>query len=402
MEGSENFRMVAKTLFGLEEVLAGELRALGGANVKPLNRSVEFFGDKRLLYDANLRVRAATRIIKPVRAFRSADADQLYRRAKRIDWSRYMSVDSTFSVDALVNHSAIRNSHYAALRVKDAIADRFRVRYGRRPSVDLNEPDLRVNLHLVKNVATLSLDSSGEPLFRRGYRTESGPAPINEALAAGILFLAGWNGNAPLVDGMCGSGTFLIEAALLAGNIAPGLVGRQYGFMRWPDYDPGLWKSLVSSARSQASPLQGVKILGSDIDGKSVQRARANARRAGVEEYIEFRQTGFEQLEPPSGPGVFITNPPYGKRLSEENLEALYRGIGDTLKNKYDGYNAYILTANAPASKKIGLKPSSRFKLFNPPMECQLLKYEIYKGSRHDRRKKKQPGTPDKTTESSD
>ena len=394
MEGSEKFRMVAKTLFGLEEILAEEIRALGGENVKPLNRSVEFFGDKRLMYAANFRLRTATRVIKPIVVFRASDGDQLYSRAKRVAWSRHMSVDATFSVDALISHSGVRNSHYAALRVKDAVVDRFRIRYGRRPSIDLAAPDLRINLHLVSNVATLSIDSSGDPLFRRGYRTEGGAASVNEALAAGILSLAGWDGAEPLVDGMCGSGTFLIEAAMLAGNIAPGLAGRQYGFMRWPDYDRELWESLVAEARSEAIPEPGVILLGSDIDPESIHRARANADRAGVGDSIEFRRIGFEQLEPPPGPGVFVTNPPYGKRLPQKDIDSLYSSIGDTLKQKYDGYIACILTGNLPAAKKIGLKPASRIKLFNPPLECRLLKYEIYRGSRYDRRKKKTGDEP--------
>jgi putative N6-adenine-specific DNA methylase len=390
MADTGKFRMIAKTLFGLEDILADELRALGAVRVRVMNRSVEFFGDKRLLYSTNLRLRTATRVIRPIKVFRATDDNRLYSAIRRLDWSGYLKVDGTFAIDALVKHSGVKNSHYAAQKTKDAIADQFRSRFGRRPSVNLSEPDLRVNLHLIGDTATLSLDSSGEPLFRRGYRKEAGKAPINEALAAGILTLTGWNGRTPLVDGMCGSGTFLIEAAMLARNMAPGLRRRHFGFMRWPDFDFDLWNSVLDEARSLVVSGVGLNIAGSDSDPRIIRYAKANAKRAGVDENVVFSVSDMKDIDPPSGPGILITNPPYGKRLSEAGLEELYGSIGDILKEKYNDYKAYIFTANIAASRKIGLKPARRFKLFNPPLEAVLLEYEIYRGSRRDRRKRNQ------------
>ncbi len=376
------YRLIAKTLTGLEEVLERELIALGGENVRVMNRSVEFHGDTELLYRANLWCRTATRILKPVRTFKASNSDQLYKHVKAVDWSRFIDADSTLAVDSAIHHSAFDNSMFVSQRVKDAVVDQFRKSTGRRPSVDTHNPDLRLNVHIHESQATLSLDSSGEPLHRRGWRTQAGPAPLNEVLAAGIIALSGWDGVRPLVDGMCGSGTLVIEAATAARNIAPGLGRQEFGFMRWKDFDSELFRQLRLEARSAINHEPTGDILGSDSDATIVAEARANASRAGVAENIRLECQPFERLTPPAGPGVLVMNPPYGERMEVANIAALYTTIGDTLKQRYEGYNAFILTGNLDAAKRVGLRTSRRTKLFNGPLECRLLKYEMYSGSK--------------------
>jgi putative N6-adenine-specific DNA methylase len=347
-----------------------------------MNRSVEFAGDTRLMYAANLHCRLATRIIKPFKVFRANNGDRLYQNVSQVNWSRYLTPDNTFAIDAVVNHSGVTNSMFAAQKTKDAIVDQIRRKLGRRPSVELKNPDLRINLHLASNVGTLSLDSSGEALSRRGYRRDGGDAPLNEILAAGILKLTGWDGSVALVDSMCGSGTFLIEGAMMARGIAPGLNRKSFGFQRWSDFDPNLWQELVAAARAQIKPSAEIPIVGGDISTKAISMATANAKRADVLDDIEFHRSDFSKLVPPPGPGVLVINPPYGERLFVADIEALYGLIGDTLKKNFEGYDAFIFTANADAAKRIGLRTSRRIKLYNPPSECRLLKFEMYRGSR--------------------
>jgi len=374
--------MVAKTLFGLEDLLATELRELGAGDIRVMNRSVEFAGDRRVLYAANLHCRTAIRILRPIRTFRCVDGDQLYRQVRRIDWMGQLDSSMTMAVDAVVSHSGIDNSMFAAQRVKDAVVDQLRERTRRRPSVDVVHPDLRINLHLHENNATLALDTSGDSLHRRGYRTQGGKAPINEVLAAGIIKLSGWDMESPLIDGMCGSGTFVIEAALMARRIAPGLLRSRFGFQRMKDFDKSLFAEVVAEARGLVrSELPG-RIVGSDRDMTVLKEARANADRAGVARDIVFEQRDFAAQNPPPGSGVLIMNPPYGERLSVADIGALYRMIGDTLKSKYDGYTAFIFTGSSAAAKSVGLRTSRRITLYNGPLESRLLRYEMYQGSR--------------------
>ena len=376
------FRMVAKTLSGLEDILTDELRVLGAQGVRPMNRSVEFTGDTRILYKANLWLRTATRILAPIKTFRAPHQDALYRHIQEVDWSLYMGPESTLAIDALVNQTpAFTNSLFVAQKAKDAIVDQFRHRTGKRPSVDTKFPDLRINLYIHDNQATLSLDSSGQPLSRRGYRTDKGKAPINEVLAAGIIALTEWDMESSFVDGMCGSGTFVIEAALKARNIAPGLNRREFGFMRWPNYDEALFTELHEKARAAMRPDLPFEIVGSDKSSKAVAEAAANASRAGVARDIRLEHTPLEDLTPPE-PGVLVMNPPYGERLPVEDIEALYSLIGDTLKQNFNGYDAFIFTGSAKAAKRVGLRTSRRIQLNNGPLECRLLKYEIYQGTR--------------------
>jgi 23S rRNA (guanine2445-N2)-methyltransferase len=387
------YRLIAKTLFGLEEVLAAELEALGATEIKPLSRAVEFHGAKRLLYRANLWCRTATRILKPIDTFHAKDGDELYKRVDRISWMRHLTVDSTLAVDAVVSQSGLDNSLFVAQRTKDAIVDQFRKKLDKRPSVDLTDPDLRINLYIHRDLVTLSLDSSGEALQRRGYRTDGGKAPLNEVLAAGILALTDWDLASPLVDPMCGSGTFMIEAALKARRMAPGLIRRKFAFMKWKDYAPSVFDKVCDEAREIALPNLPFEIVGSDQGARQIEDARANARRAGVFDDIRFEQASLVDQTPPPPPGTLIVNPPYGERLKVEDLAGLYSSIGDTLKKKYDGYDAYIFTGSHDAAKKIGLRASRRFPLYNGPMECRLMKYEMYRGSRK-ARKQEDPEEP--------
>ncbi|PKK83715.1 MAG: hypothetical protein CVT49_07460 [candidate division Zixibacteria bacterium HGW-Zixibacteria-1] len=379
---TRRFRMIAKTLFGLEAILAEELTALGARDVKPMNRSVEFYGDRKLLYKANLWCRTATRILKPIFNFRAADEKALYNKVFNIDWRNYLGLNQTFAIDAVITESGFDNSLYVAQKTKDAIADHFRKKTGRRPSVDLKNPDIRLNAYIYRDDCTIALDSSGEPLFKRGYRSQTGEAPLNEVLAAGIVLQSGWDKKSSFVDAMCGSGTIVIEAALLARNIAPGLTRDRFGFMNWPDFDRDLYKQVQHEARKEILPKLGFEMIGSDKASKQVREAVDNARRAGVGRDIVFKQSAIDDLMPPSPPGVLVINPPYGERMSVDDIKEFYHSIGDALKKSFTGYDAYIFTGNLDAAKHIGLRTSRRIEMYNGPIECRLLKFEMYQGTR--------------------
>ena len=375
-------RMIAKTLFGLEEILAGELSDLGGKKIRPMNRSVEFYGDKRTLYKASLWCRTATRIIKPIADFKAGDEDELYHKVLKIDWDKYLSLRQTFAIDAVITKSGFDNSLYVAQKTKDAIADYFRKKTGRRPSVDIKNPDVRINVYIFQDKCTIALDASGEPLFKRGYRTKTGKAPLNEVLAAGIVLHSEWDRKSPFVDAMCGSGTIVIEAALLARNIAPGLTRKKFAFMNWPDYDEHLFKTICSNARKAMLPKLDFEMVGSDKNRLQAQEAAENARLAGVGRDIKFKASDISSLIPPPAPGTLIINPPYGERLSVDEIHQFYQSIGDLFKKNFIGYDAFIFTGNLPAAKHIGLRTSRRIQMYNGPIECRLLKYEMYTGSR--------------------
>ncbi len=380
-------RLVATTLTGLEETLAAELVALGATDVKTLHRAVEFFGDKQLLYKANLWCRTAIRILRPIKTFRAASEEELYRRFDSMSWSNYLETQNTLAIDVVLSRSQLTNSRFAALKAKDAIVDQFRKRTGVRPSVDRDNPDIRINLHIDRDLASVSLDSSGTPLSRRGYRTDSGEAPISEVLAAGIILLTGWDQQTSFVDGMCGSGTFVIEAAMLARNMAPGLARKEFGFQRWKDYAPAQFDKLRTEAAEAAKADLAVPIVGSDSSSKDMAIARANAVRAGVEADIRLEHKAFEDQTPPEGPGVLVINPPYGERLRSEDINTLYGMIGDTLKKKFEGYDAWILTGNIDAVKHVGLRASRKIMLYNGAIECRLMRYCMYRGSKKTKKK---------------
>ncbi len=377
-----NFEMVAKTFKGLENVLADELRQLGAENVEPGNRMVSFTGDLAMLYRANIGCRTALRILKPIYKFYAQDADELYNAVKDFAWDEYLSSSQTFSIDATVFSEKFRHSRFVTYRVKDAIADYFTEKYGKRPSIRLNNPDLVFDVHISDNEVTLSLDSSGESLHKRGYREAQTEAPINEVLAAGIILLTGWRGETDFVDPMCGSGTFLIEAALIAANINPGIFRSSFAFERWPDFDQELFDEIYNDD-SKERPFEH-KIYGSDISPKAIDIALRNIKSAAVGKYVEVKAQPLQSIEhaPHEGSGgILFTNPPYGERISVDDMEALYRSLGEKLKNVFKGYKAWVIGYNTDLLDAIGLKPSLKFPLFNGALDCELREYVIFEGT---------------------
>jgi putative N6-adenine-specific DNA methylase len=384
---TDTFEMVAKTFRGLEDVLADELRALGAQDVEPGRRMVQFFGNKEMLYKANLCCRTALRILKPFYKFRAHTPEKLYDRIKEYDWSTMLSVDSTFAIDVTVNSEEFTNSRFVTYRVKDAIVDWFRDHndQGKRPSVRLVDADVMFNVHINGSEVTISLDSSGESLHKRGWREAQTEAPINEVLAAGILLKSGWKGEVPLVDPMCGSGTFLVEAALIAAGIAPGIYRKSFAFERWADFDQELWDSLYNDD-SNERPIT-VPIIGADMSPKAIAIAQANIKRAGVAKYIDMQLKQLSQwTEAPAG-GVLVTNPPYGERLRPADLDALYALLGEKLKHVFTGYHAWIIGYRDENFQNIGLAPSSKESLLNGSLECELREFVIFDGAMREFRK---------------
>ena len=382
--------MLAKTFKGLEEVLAQELIELGANDVLIERRAVSFRGDKALLYRANFCLRTALRILVPIKTAslrlspkgkREKPEDLLYELVKGVEWSRYMTVDTTFAIDATVYSETFRNSRFVTYRVKDAIVDYWSEKAGRRPNVSVENPDLLLNIHIADQQVTLSLDSSGESLHKRGYRVATTEAPMSEVLAAGMLLLAGWKGQSDFYDPMCGSGTLPIEAALIARNIAPGVVRQSYAFEKWPDFDVELWNDIYNDDSQEREFVH--KIYGSDASFYAVQQAAKNVKAAGVQKDIELKQIRLEELK--GGAGLVMINPPYGERLaSNKDMEELYGRIGTALKHQFTGSTAWIISSNAAAMKCIGLKPSRKLHLLNGELDCQFNQYELFQGKRNE------------------
>ena len=389
---NQEFQMLAKTFKGLEEVLAGELVELGANNVQIERRAVSFTGDKRLLYTANMCLRTASRVLVPIATFRAKDADAVYEHAKQIDWSQYMTLKTGFAIDATVYSDTFRHSQYVTYRVKDAIADYWMEREQKRPSVKLTSPDLSLNVHIAAETVTISLDSSGESLHKRGYRVANTEAPINEALAAGMLLLAGWHGQGDFYDPMCGSGTLLIEAALIARNIAPGIYRKGFAFEKWADFDKDLFEDIYNDD-SRERPFTH-KIYGSDAGYYAVQTALKNIQSASLQHDIEVRQIRIEELrlaDRDTNGALVMMNPPYGERLSQDkDVLRLYQDIGTALKHQFSGATAWIISSNEDALKCIGLKPSKRIRLMNGELECLFNQYELFQGE-HKEWKKDHP-----------
>lgn len=404
-EDRHNFRMVAKTFKGLEEVLAQELIELGANEVQLERRAVSFKGDKAMLYRANLCLRTALRVLVPVRVESlkikvdrsrkvesrktktesSKPEDQVYEIAKSVKWERYMTEDSTFAIDATVYSDSLRNSRFVTYRVKDAIADYWTEKTGKRPNVNTEDPDVRINVHIANEQVTVSLDSSGESLHKRGYRVATTEAPISEVLAAGMLLMAGWKGQCDLYDPMCGSGTIPIEAALIARNIAPGVFRKAFAFEKWPDFDEELWSEIYNDDSKERDFAH--KIYGSDASFYAVQQAMKNVKSAGVQKDVELRQIRMEELRVESlelkEEKMIMINPPYGERLaSNKDMEELYGKIGTALKHQFTGATAWIISSNEAAMKCIGLKPSKKMRLLNGELDCQFNKYELFAGKR--------------------
>ena len=375
---TDKFDMVAKTFLGLEGVLADELRALGAEDVTEGNRVVAFKGDKELLYRANFACRTAVRVLKPFIKLRATSADDLYEQLKDFDWEQLMTVKTTFAIDATVYSEDFTNSRFVTYRVKDAIADFFNEKYGKRPSIRLTNPDIRFDVHISGRDVTLSLDSSGDPLFKRGWRTAQTDAPINEVLAAGIILLSGWRGETDLVDPMCGSGTFLIEAALIATNTAPGVYRNNYAFQQWPDYDEDLFNKIYNDDSAEREFTH--KIYGSDIEGKAIAIARANVKSAGMNKYIELERRDINDIEEVPAGGTLISNPPYGERLNVEDIEQFYSDLGYIFKHTFKGYNVWLICYDKEQYFKIGLKPSVKYALNNGGLDCELLEFVIFEG----------------------
>ena len=385
-ENIKHNQLLAKTLFGLEQVLADELKAIGAEDIEILKRAVSFTGDKEIMYRSNYCCRTALRILKPIAKFSVNSADELYNNVKRINWPQYLDLNGTFAIDETVGSSVFSHTKFVALKAKDAIADRFRMKFGKRPSVDVRNPDLRINIHIYKEDCTVSIDSSGDPLYKRGYRILTDKAPINEILAAGMILLSGWEKDCNFIDPMCGSGTILIEAAMYANNIPPG-VFRSFGFEKWNDFDKKLWEKIVEDESSKQCDFN-FEIVGSDRSYKAVEIARQNLKEANLQNHITLFHNSIEKQSPPKAKGIMITNPPYGERMEVNDQIELYKKIGDSLKKNYAGYSAWLISSDFNALKNIGLRPSRKIALFNGQLECKYLRFDIYEGSKKQKYKK--------------
>lgn len=380
---NDTFEMVAKTFQGLEDVLAEELRGLGAADIRAGRRMVAFSGDLEMLYRANFCCRTALRILKPFYKFTACDADELYDKAKAFDWSKILSISKTFSIDTVAYSDEFSHSRFVTYRIKDAIVDWFKDRYGadKRPGVRLVDADVMINVHISGTDVTLSLDSSGESLHKRGYRVAQTEAPINEVLAAGILLRSGYRGDCPLVDPMCGSGTFLIEAAMIAANINPGIYRRSFAFERWKDFDADLFDSIFNDDSAERDPMY--PIVGADISPKAIDIARENIKSAGMAKYISLEVKPISRWnEAPQPAGILVTNPPYGERISAPDMDALYATIGNRLKNVFQGYHVWIIGYRDEYFAKIGLAASEKVPVLNGALECELREYVIFEGDK--------------------
>ena len=376
----ENYFYTAKTLEGLEGVLAEEIRALGGEQVTPALRAVHFEGDKAMMYRANYRLRTTIRIFRQITTFTFTSMDDFYIKCLKVKWELLMNLNHTFVVQSTVIQSELfKNSMFASMKLKDAIADRFRQKTGLRPSVDTTEPDIIFHLHISGQRCVISLDSSGESLHKRGYRQSQGDAPLNEVLAAGMILLTGWKGDADFYDPMCGSGTLPIEAALMARNIPPGKFRKSFSFMNWKDYEPELFEKIKEETTPSEFPH---RIYAGDLLPRNILSAQTNARNARVFNLISFRNEDFGKSDLVLENGLILINPPYGERMKREDLSLLYGMIGERLKHRLPGNVAWILTSSQEMMQKIGLKPAARIRLYNGALECSFQKFELFEGKR--------------------
>ena len=378
----KEFNMLAKTYFGLEDILAKELTELGANEIETERRAVRFKGDKALLYKANLCLRSAIRILVPIAQFKATDADEVYEKAKKINWEEYIGIKQSFIINETVNSENFRHSKFVAYRLKDAIADYFTELYDKRPSVSITSPDIYIDIHISHNECTISLDSSGVSLHKRGYRNSQNEAPISEAQAAGMLLMAGWDGSKDFIDPMCGSGTFLIEAALIALNIPPCIYRTQFAFEKWKDFDKELFDDLYNDDSEEREFTH--KIIGYDVNPNTVKIAQENIKAAGLSKYIEVQCRDIANFEEVTEPSLIVTNPPYGERLKPEDLRDLYREIGRALKHKFVNGEAWVISSHVENLAAIGLKPSQRVELKNGALDCEFWKFEIFSGTHKD------------------
>ena len=375
---NQEFELIAKTFQGLEEVLAQELTELGAGNIQIGRRMVSFTGDKAMMYKANFCLHTALRILKPIKHFTATTPDEVYEAIRDIAWEDYLDPTGSFAVDAVVYSEAFRHSKFVAYRVKDAVADYFREKTGSRPSVRLNNPDIQLHIHISENECTLALDSSGESLHRRGYRQEQTEAPLNEVLAAGMILMTGWRGECDLIDPMCGSGTIPIEAALIARNIAPGVFRKEFGFEKWKDFDQDLFDAIYNDDSQEREFTH--KIYGYDNNLKANAIAQRNVKAAGASKDIVLKAQPFQQFEQPAEKSIIVMNPPYGERISTDDLMGLYEMIGERLKHAFVGNEAWVLSYREECFDQIGLKSSCKIPLFNGALECQFRQYRIFEG----------------------
>lgn len=385
-EGSmeNNFKMIAKTFFGFEEILANELKNLGAQDVELGVRMVSFKGDKGFMYKANLSLRTALKILKPIYSYKAINEQDLYKGILSINWSKFLKANQTFVIDTTAHSDYFKHSEFISQKCKDAIVDQFRQRTGQRPSIDKTHPDLKINIHIDKNQVSVALDTSGNSLHHRGYRTATNIAPINEVLAAGILILSGWDGQSDFLDPMCGSGTFLTEAAMIACNIPANINRKEFAFEKWNDWDNDLFDKILDSLMTKVREFHHT-IKGFDKAPSAVQKAKENIKNANLEEYVSIEQHNFFESRKENESKLHIVyNPPYDERL-DIKMEEFYQNIGDTLKKNYPNTNAWFITGNLEALKFVGLKPSRKIKLFNGSIEARLVKYEMYEGSKREK-----------------
>ncbi|HOY30328.1 MAG TPA: THUMP domain-containing protein [Bacteroidales bacterium] len=381
MNGNQLF--IAKTQYGFEELLAGELQQAGASDIQLLTRAVSFRGSLEVMYTANYTCRTALHILMPVLDFKFRDKEQFFELIKKFDWAQYFLADKTFSIDTVMSDSFFTNSHYVSLLCKDAIADHFRDRYNRRPSVELENPDIRIHVHIRGHECSVSFDSSGGSLHRRGYRLMQGLAPMSEVLAAGMVLLSGWDKKTNLFDPMCGSATILTEAAMIAGNIPAGYYRKSFGFEKWNNFDENLWQQVKENADAKIIESE-CEITGADISESAIDAASKNLRSARLHKDIHLTECDFRDFRFPPEKGMIITNPPYGERIKPEDIIRLYKDIGDTLKRHCAGYEAWVISSHFDALKFIGLKPGKKVTLFNGPLECRFVKFEVFQGSLKD------------------
>lgn len=374
----QQFNLIAKTFFGLEEVLAGEIEKIGGENIEVGRRMVKYTGNMSVLYKSNIHLRTALRVLKNVTSFQIKNQEDYYTFLLDFEWENFLGLHHSFAIDAVVNSTIFNNSLFAAQRAKDALVDRFRKKYHKRPLVNTSLPDVLINIHISENMVNIAMDSSGISLHRRGYREAEGPAPLNQVLAAGMIYLSGWNPESPFVDPMTGGGTLAIEAAMIARNIPPGMVRKEFCFQNWPDYDKNLYRQLMDEIElNDIKP----KVFANDISDQAIETARYNAQKANISSFIRFTNKSFKIFEPKSDHGTVIINPPYGERLKSDKLFSLYQEMGDILKLYYSGYQAWIISSNKEALKRIGLRPKTKIKLFNGSLECTYSGYELFQGT---------------------
>ena len=374
----EKYKLIAKTFAGLEPVLAEEIKNIGGSNIRPGNRAVFYEGDLNMIYKSNYQLRTALRILKEIDSFQFKDADHFYLKCKNINWSSYLKINQSFAVKSTVmNSREFRNTMFASLKVKDAVADYFRQKTGKRPNVDTQSPEIIIQAHISRNSCSLSIDSSGESLHKRGYRTNQGEAPLSEVLAAGMILLSGWNGQTDFIDPMCGSGTLPIEAAMIGQNLAPGRFRKEYAFMQWDDYNEDLLEKIKTEHKTRPF---AKKIFASDISRNNILIAEMNARRARVYANIEFQTSDIKDLKVSTNNATVIINPPYGERLKHQDIYELYSSLGERLKHQFTGNTAWILTSSREYLKQVGLKAAKKTTLYNGALECTFAKYPLFSG----------------------